>query len=250
VAQPTTDSSDKRTGVDIVTKKSSDEPLTAPTRLRLPLNIRAGEISLSKLTIVAASGSETQFTDLAGNLNSNAHQHEVNLAGLTTPWGKGSGQLSLGNEQPFPLAGSVSFQGELGHAFTANATLSGVIAAIGLTIDVQTHGGKASLQTQVTPFVRMPLQTVRLQAQQVDLHDLSSAWPFTQLSAQIDGKVNDDSSVSAAVSVQNALFGPVDQNRLPLRSLQGRLIGKIEAWRLEAVQLDLGSQDSSPALAE
>src|ERR1700674_1847953 len=50
--------------IDIIIKKTSDEPLPPPRRLGLPLNVRAGEISLGRLTIVAASGSETQFTDV------------------------------------------------------------------------------------------------------------------------------------------------------------------------------------------
>jgi translocation and assembly module TamB len=227
--------------VEVLVKKTSSQPLRQPTSLRLPLDVEVRQASLATLKIVGAGGSETALSDLTAALKSNAETHLIDLTGIETPWGRGRAQLQIGTGPPFPLSGAAALQGELGRAFKATAKVNGTLAAMDVSAEAETRGGNASLQGRVGPFLAMPLQTLRLDARRVDLHDVSPDLPLTELSATLDGTIGKDASIDAAVSAHNEVPGPLDQNRLPLSSLRGRLLGKLEAWRIEALQLDLGA---------
>ena len=95
-----------------------------------------------------------------------------------------------------------------------------------------------TLSATLRPWQTQAVSTVQLQAEQLDLSSLWPGAPQTQLSGQLQAQPEAQGTAwQLQAQLRNALAGPWDQHRLPLQSLDTRLVHDQGVWRIEALQL-------------
>ena len=227
--------------LEVRSKQASDEPLSLPASLRLPLAIKIDEARLATLSIINRDATPILLKDLAANGESRGATHTLNLTAIDSPWASGNGHLELGADRPFPLHATINATGRAPRAYTLAAKAGGSLAAIEIAADGATQGGKAVLEVKVAPFAKAPIQAFTLNARDVDLHDIDAALPFTQLAAEAMGSIDEKGVVNASVRATNALPGTIDQQRIPLKSLKGQVAGTVERFTANDLAIDLGN---------
>ena len=93
-------------------------------------------------------------------------------------------------------------------------------------IDATGRAGEArvTLHARLTPLAAVALDQLSLDAQDVDLAAWDAALPATRLDVKAEARPAD--GAGGSLEAVNAIAGPIDANRLPVRSLSARF-----AWR-------------------
>jgi len=130
----------------------------------------------------------------------------------------------------------------------ASATLGGNLygkdAALELVLDLQPQGAgkarllgamQAHLQASLRPAASQPVASAQGQWTALDLASLWPQAPQTSLSGQAQ-LLPDSAGWEAEVQVQNALEGPLNQNRLPLKNATASVLYRQGQWLLQALQ--------------
>ena len=89
-----------------------------------------------------------------------------------------------------------------------------------------------ALHARLTPLAAVALDQLSLDARDLDLNAWDAALPATRLDVKAEGRPA-DGGIAGRFEAKNAIAGPIDANRLPLRSISARF-----AWRANEVTLD------------
>ena len=241
--------------IDFTVKQASDEPPAPPASLRLPLTIRAPRVAVDQLQI-ESGGNTTTFNAVQLAVDSTGAKHHLRIANADTPWGKLKGQATLAADLPFALTADAELTGATAmagapRAFTLAAKASGPLAKLSISASASispsasTSAGALSdpasiaARATVNSFAAMPLQTLALDAHEVNLQALRHNLPLTALNATLDGKIDDDGTLAGNLTAANALPGRVDAGKLPFKSLAAAVSGKLSGWQATALRLDL-----------
>jgi translocation and assembly module TamB len=211
-------------------------PSEPPQSLRLPVELRIGELSVGELQLgerksdpfvlreVALSGSAGRDTIRIQNAQARRDDTRLVLAG------------ELGTASPFPLraGGEISSQ-MLERALQADIGVSGSLLDAAIVLRSDSDNARARVTGRATPFAPVPLASLS-----VDIADFDpSSWlkdaPVMRLTASAELKPRQEASglvLSGPFSVDNALAGPIDRQRVPLDSARGSLVWTAEQLRL------------------
>jgi translocation and assembly module TamB len=227
--------------LEIRGKQTNDEPAKFPSDLRLPIDIQIDDAKVHTLSIINDNKPALVLQDLAANAESRDGRHTINLTSVDSPWGSGNTRIELGADKPFPINATGHFTGRAPRAFTLTFKTGGSLEAIQLSANAAAQGGKALLEAKIRPLAKAPIQAFTLNAKDVDLHNIDADLPFTLLAVEANGSVGEKGEISANVAATNAAPGMIDEQRLPLKTFQGRLTGSLEKFTARNLSIDLGT---------
>lgn len=216
--------------VRVTTTPGADEPATAPTSLRLPMELVARDLRVDALQV----NDQPQVTELKGQLHlgdDTGALHRVGPLAARLDTVHASGQADVRTDAPMALNGRVDVTAASAPGtpapWRATATLAGTLPR--MAVDgalTAAAGARLSAQATVTPFEAWPLGALQAQTQDLDLASLSPTLPVTRLTGravvQTSGR---DAPVTADLELSNAMPGPWDEARLPLRTLRATVRG-------------------------
>ena len=185
-----------------------------------------------------------------------SESHQLRIDSLRMAQGLYEGKLSLGAQAPMPLAmalvGNIQTEVPDGarvqlklHA-QANGTLSGAEAAIDVDAEAEgtSEGPKPqastlALQARVMPWAKQPLISAKGDARSLNLAALWPDAPATDLSGTVAAQPEANSRWLAQIDLTNARPAPLDQQGLPLESLQASVAQQGDRWNIETVKAKL-----------
>ena len=204
------------------------EPTKLPQRIHLPLAIDLQRLSIAEV-LVHQGGATTNISDILLRAGSNRVHHTLEVKKAVTPWGTATAALQLSGDAPFALAGNASINGAWEKiAYNAVTQLDGNLQALGVTLKASGGDFTADARIEATPFAPLPFKSAKVAVDHLNPRMFSPAAPQADLKITADivpqalpaGADLSALKVAGPVSVTNARPGPIDQELLPLVSLQ------------------------------
>ncbi|MYN10237.1 translocation/assembly module TamB domain-containing protein [Pseudoduganella aquatica] len=229
------------------------EPAKLPDTLAPPFRLSVADARLDKLTLLptaAATDNASTGTVISAirlKLDGDGKAWRVREASAMTPIGRVALDGSVGAQRPFQLNAKASLTQTTG--VPAGAKPAQLALAVGGTLAqielaAQATSGKASgdAKLTLTPFNSIILQAADIKGRGIDPALFDPAWPQAELNLQLQAKIAPSQAISGSLLVQNqGAAGPLDQHRLPLRSISGQLGGTLTATTIDQVLVDLGA---------
>ncbi|MFP5390325.1 MAG: translocation/assembly module TamB domain-containing protein [Gammaproteobacteria bacterium] len=225
-------------------KLRETEPAKMPATLAPPFTLAVNDARIAKLIMTQPGGAAPlQIDDIRFNLHSDRKTWVLSGASAVTPWGVAKLDGSIATSKPFKLNATASFT-QSGVKTPARLSLKAGGDLQTTLVDADGLAGRAhgSAHLALAPFAPIPLQSMQLHAKNINPDIFNPALPTADLSMDIDAAIRPDRTVAGSVAIENlGELGPVDKQRLPLRSLRARLDGNLNALRLSDVLADLGA---------
>ena len=233
-----------------VTSKPSDADVPLPESLRLPIAIDIRQARLARLVLRTAgdpgqasaagsaagsAGTPTQLSDLSASLHYNRRVWTIDTLGLRGDFGKLSVDGTVGDSRPYKVSGHALLETVVtDEPLSVNAKLGGNLKA--LTVDAGTVLREASLtaQASLSPLALKWLGKAQLKVDRLDLARLGKGLPVTSLHGSLD--IADD--FSGRLHLDNEAVGPLDRQRLPIASLDSRVVLKDDRLSFDALRLE------------
>ncbi len=231
------------------------DALAPPPEMVLPLDIdlplAVGAFKLSGATTVQASNLVAHYRYLA-------QQHHLQVDRLDLAQGQYEGRVSLQARSPMAL--DLQLKGRVlapmgdgqNMALDASATLSGALAGVAPTLDLQalvqpepgnaqapTHNRamRASLSAQISPWASQPVVRAQASFNQLDLAALWPSAPRTLLTGNTWVRPVGPQWL-ADLNLINRDAGPWDKGRLPVESLKALVAYNNGLWSLESLNAE------------
>lgn len=236
----------------VETLKPSQQPMTMPTRLAPPFKVAVDDARLDKALFVN-KGATTEIDAIRARLHGDKQQWKLDYAAASTPWGQVSAKGTIANTLPYKLDADAS----LAQAQSAAPAQPGEPPSLGAHLTLHAGGdlqktvidatgqaaraqGKARIV--MAPFADIPLQAFTLDARNIDPGFFSPTLPSADLSLAVAVRLDANRNIAGTVDLTNdGAVGTLDQQRLPLRAMRGRLGGSLTAMRITDVLIDVGA---------
>lgn len=231
----------------VETLKKSEEPAKMPASLAPPFKVEVDDARLAKAVFVN-QGAATEIDDIRVALHGDKQRWKLDYAKASTPWGQAAASGTIANAQPYKLNADAS----LSQAPNSDAPPPGVPAQLKLhaggdlqntVIDASGQAARAqgTAKLVLSPFAEIPLQSLTLNAKNIDPGFFNPALPTADLSLAVAARLDPQRNISGSVDLSNdGPRGTIDQQRLPLRAMHGQLGGNLDAMQISDVLLDLG----------
>lgn len=218
------------------TLQESSEPLKLPATLALPFEVEVKAAQLQQLVMISQAGARIELHDLRFALQGGGRQWRLHDAAVAMPWGNLDAALTLAASPPFLLAGQVNLLHEKGRA---RAVLGGELGAVALKTSFDAQGASGQGDLLIAPFDAVALRRIALQATGIDPSRFGADLPQAAIALELAGQVQPDRTIGGKLNIVNTLAaGPLDQQRLPLRSIGAQLDGTLEAAHIGNIVLD------------
>lgn len=109
---------------------------------------------------------------------------------------------------------------------SARIKLGGTVERLDVAFDGRIAEVPAKVRAVLTAFAARPLAEIDAQAGPVDLSRLNRTWPSTGLSLKLSGKASPAYALTGILSVRNSNPGTLDNQRIPLASLDARFAAR------------------------
>ncbi|MDE2627267.1 MAG: translocation/assembly module TamB domain-containing protein [Burkholderiales bacterium] len=246
--------------VDVATTTTpSGAPRSAPTTLRLPIELVLGSLHIDELHAAALGAQPVRDLDARVHLGAGAGaEHRIDH--LTLGWDRLrlSGEARVATRAPLTLRAAIGLAQQGGKAlpaWSAGASLAGPLASPVLlaTLRAAPAPGRAAqsldLRATLHPFAPWPLGELQASATALDLSAFGSSAPVTALTLAAQAtSTAADRPAQVMLSVTNTLAGRWNEGRLPLRRLTLELAARPDRPReltLRALDADLGTIQAS-----
>ena len=161
---------------------------------------------------------------LQGALRSDGAVHQVVDLAAELPFGRVglAGQIDS-NREAMPLDFAVTLAAAFeGRQADLNATVSGDLRETVLDLDAHAEGVQAQVEVVAAPFAPMPLSRVRASASGIDPAVFAEGAPSAALTVQAElaPLAGQGWTFAGPVRIDNARPGPLDQNAIPLLSVE------------------------------
>lgn len=163
-----------------------------PERLALPLALSIPEAAVDRLE-VHRDGESYVVSRLRFTYEAGAFGHALRDASAQTPWGLLSLDASMAAAAPFALE---------------------------LDAALERSEGKVTAKARLLPFAGPRIESLQAAISRLDLASIDAALPRTALEIRLDGASRAGSLLAGKLSAGNSLAGPLDERKLPLRSVQ------------------------------
>ena len=226
------------------TLKETDEPATMPERLAPPFKIAVEDARLAKLVMVN-KGVETPIENIRAGLHGDKQQWKLDYASASTPWGQVAANGTINNTKPYKLAADATLSQDKSQPGSIGAQLKlhagGDLQRTVLDASGQAARAQGTAKLELSPFADIPLQALTLNARNIDPGFFNPSLPTADLNLAVSARLDPNRNVSGSVDLVNdGPQGTIDQQRLPLRAMRGKLGGNLSAMQLGDVLLDLG----------
>jgi translocation and assembly module TamB len=235
----------------VETLKPSEEPVTMPKQLAPPFKVAVEDARLAQ-AIFVNKGATTEIDDIRARLHGDKAQWKLDYASAATPWGQVAAKGSIANTLPYKLDADASLTQSQPAAPAQTATPASLGAHLTLhaggdlqktVIDATGQAARAQGKAQIVmaPFADIPLQAFTLDAHDIDPGFFSPSLPSADLNLAVAVRLDANRNIAGTVDLTNdGAVGTLDQQRLPLRAMRGRLGGSLSAMRITDVLIDVG----------
>jgi translocation and assembly module TamB len=219
--------------------KKDPTPPQLPDSLRLPVNVQVAAWDVAQLDVVE-SGQTLSFKQLRGRVDDTGDRYTL-AAAISTPWAEVDGQLGIQKDAPFDLQGRVAAARKLPLPVQATLELSGQLAAIRFRLDAQAEKMNVMAMGEMAPFAQVRLPRLLVSGYGIDPRQFAADAPHADLafSGVFEGQPGE--RLLGTFSLANQQAGRLDQNRLPLASLTGAVLGDSAHADFSALAIDLGA---------
>src|SRR6185503_1352189 len=133
-----------------------------------------------------------------------------------------------------------AFDGKLGdRAARLEAKLGGTLKAVAAQARGVVAGMHATAQASIEPFAQPPLKSLTLDANDVDLREISGSLPRTRLVLEARLAPGAGKTLRGTVRLQNTEPGPWDRGRLPFVSANAQLAASAQGADITALEVAL-----------
>ena len=235
--------------VDVTQRPSTkpSEPLALPQQIRLPLAFELQRLAIGEV-LVHQDGATTRFADILLRASSDRVHHTLDLQKATTPFGTAAAALKLTGDAPFPLTGNASLNGAWEKLdYNATTRLDGTLQALGVTLKASGGNFNADARIEATPFSPLPFTRAKVAVDHLNPRMFNPAAPQADLTVNADiapleappGAGLADLKVAGPVTITNARPGSIDQELLPLESLQAHATLDAQRQQLDSLVVAL-----------
>jgi translocation and assembly module TamB len=218
-----------------------------PADLALPVDLRLGA-TIGVFEIVRADVTALQLRDVRLDYAGMDQTHRLDALQAETPWGRIGAAGSVAAWRPFPLNVALVLSSDDSALAALRGTVQvhvqGDLRALRATGSARSSAGpmRARAHASLRPLAQAGpamLESLRLQAQAVDLAALSPALPQTGIAAQVDVQATADGRLAGTLRADNATPGALDQQRLPIASVASRFSADLSTIELQGLAIDL-----------
>ncbi|MGE5616358.1 MAG: hypothetical protein ACM3X5_05535, partial [Bacillota bacterium] len=216
-----------------VRSESTGDSARLPLGFKPPYPVRVesgriGELRWGALHPKGSSPPDVVVKNLVLKGEGDERSWRIERASADTSYGQVSLEGSLGTVSPFALDAKGDVRGEReGHAYRVAAKMQGTLKRIEAEIEAEAEDLRGTGNAVIEPFARDPVREMTASMRAVDLARFGRA-PHTRL--DIDATLHQVAAgAEGTARVTNADAGPLDRERLPIVSAQGRV-----AWRRDA----------------
>ncbi len=212
--------------------KPSTAAASPPESLALPFEIEIERLAIGRLDWRVGPRGGT-IRGLGLNYSGGAQAHRFRNLSLAADIGTLAGGVSIGAEAPFAIDGRLVLEATAAlREARATLNLSGTLTE--LAVDGAGTAGSARIagRAVLAPLGTVPLVRLSVDARELDLSAWDKALPATRLDLVAEA-VPDGGGFSGKLDATNALPGPIDAGRVPVRTLAAGY-----AWQPEAIRLD------------
>ncbi|MFT5644297.1 MAG: translocation and assembly module TamB [Janthinobacterium sp.] len=232
-------------------------PAVLPQSLAPPFRLAIADARVGKLTLISSGAGAndpaapaTVIDNLRLRLHGDPDGWRLQDASAATPWGLAQFEASIDAHSPFKLdakasltqaaAGTESDPESDAKPARLSATVGGNLSLLEVTANARSGTASGAARLTLAPFDAILLRDIQIDGSGIDPARFNPAWPQADLSMHIDAALTSDQSVSGTLALSNhGAPGPLDTQRLPLRSIKAQLAGTLTATRIEQIVLDL-----------
>ncbi|MEO6927656.1 MAG: translocation/assembly module TamB domain-containing protein [Casimicrobiaceae bacterium] len=227
--------------IELSIAPSDDAPAQLPRSLGLPFDVVIVHASVTTLDWKLGERAG-RVTGIAFGYRGGAREHAVSDVTLAFDRGRVSGDATLAAAAPFALGGHLAFAGSDDlRDVSAKATIDGVLARIGITADGHARDARFTARAQLTPFAAAMLDTLDLDASNVDVAAFDPGWPRSSLALRLHARPAAD-GFAGDLALSNDDAGPIDAGRIPLRSLSASFAQRAKTIELRNLDARIGGR--------
>lgn len=218
---------------------ATDELPKLPQHLRPPIRIALTGIEVQRL-LLSRDGRTYPAEQVSGDIVFGRRKWDVQISAARTPVGATGLEFSLGTRRPFYLDGGLTLTRREKTAYTAKLNAGGSLVAPDLKLAAKGGGASLSAQALLAPFQFNAVQRYAIDANGINPAAWKAGLPTADLRVQGSGRSLADKRLQGAMSINNALPGNLDAQRIPLRSASANLLGGTRDLIFPAIQIDFG----------
>ncbi len=202
----------------------TDEPLELPESIALPLRVRVDRAEADRIEIERGTAHWT-ITGLRFAYEGGPDGHRVRDLALAADPGTLAGHVELGAKRPFPIAGELVLTGsEALHNPVLRIALGGSVETLDLEADGSIAAATLRGSARFAPLAKVTLPRFEIAVNGLDPHAIEASLPSATLDAVITGTGSEGARFEGTFVAANAIPGPIDAQRIPLRRIESRYV--------------------------
>ncbi len=218
---------------------ASGGPGTPPATLGLPFDLIVRQSGIQELALGAREATPIVFRRVALLGRMNAQGIAVDQISGEFERTRVQAQGRIDAPDPFATAARAQLSTTLqDRAVTATVSATGSLQQLRLELNADDNAARARADAVLRVFAAVPLERLAVDVEAFDPALWMSDVPSMQLRAHADltptTQADGTWSVGGPFSVDNSTAGPIDRDRLPVRSVRGTL-----AWAAETLRFDI-----------
>lgn len=219
----------------------SDEQLTLPQDLRLPLPLSLSKIDIAALRVIRQVGGTPDFvaTRLAARAESDGRQHRLHDLRASLEFGDLSASARMDSTHPFALQAQGTLAGYGTPQARIAASASGKLDHFTLKAQGSGAGLSGQGEAQLQPFAAFPLAALALSVKGLDPHAFSPDAPQASIALQAELSRNAAGKLEGNVTAKNSAPAPLDRDGLPLLEAHAHAMISADNVQLDALNLVL-----------
>ena len=221
-------------------------PSPMPASLAAPFELHVDDARVTRLTYAQMNAAPVAVDNIRFKLAGGRTRWELRDASAITPWGALAASGSIGAQRPFKLDAVASLAQVKPPAGRPAAKLTlragGSLALVQVNAAGSAGPAQGEARLSLAPYDAVPLRTLSVNARGIDPGLFNPALPRADMKVAIDAQVDPATrGVRGSVQVDNeGEPGAIDQQRLPLRSVSGKLGGNLSRLEIGGMLVDLG----------
>lgn len=251
--------------LDINGPSDDPNPVVLPRQLILPLTIQADEVQIDELLFDAIRDRPVRGIVGQATMEGGPGGRWL-VPKVRAEWDRlaASGEATMGTAAPLPLqaqlrltaatatvAASAAQAGKAPPDWSVALEGHGPLERFQVQAKLTARGQSLQAEAEVAPVARPALSRLVAQLDRLDLAPFASGLPHSALSGRIAATLQPDAPGRSAtplglqISLDNALPGRLDQQRLPFRRLEAQAQGRLDAidqGRVESLRLELADE--------
>jgi translocation and assembly module TamB len=219
-------------------------PQPMPASLAPPFAVSIRDARLDKAVFVNKAAS-TEIDSIHFGLRGDRSGWQLRDASAATPWGQLGASGTIAGSRPFKLDAKATLAqstAQSAHPAQLSVHAGGDLASTVIDATGQAARATGSAHFELAPYDKIPLRAFTLNGRNLDPGFFSPGLPTADLTVAVSARLAANRAVSGNIDITNdGPAGTIDQQRLPLRALRGKLGGDLTAMTLSGVLIDLGA---------